>query len=768
MLNAAKAPGTRVLRVDRQEDALVLETGGGKLKLEPKTAEIVRGVYTVSGEFSSTVKPGIVFSGGFSGWRHSLQGNEVVLETDALLLRVNMETASICYYRSDGTVLLREREYESRVMECYDTFILSNDAHSIVEKVQTADGEKTIVRDAAKEPGKSLHRSRLYLHWQDGEALYGLGQHEEGDLNLRGKTVYLHQANMKIAIPMLVSSLGYGILADTYAPMVFNDTEFGAYLYNEADEEMDHYLVYGGDMNGVVSGYRRLTGKAAMLPKWAFGYICSQERYETAEELVRIVDEHRSREIGLDCIVLDWDSWRPGDWGQKTLDKARFPDPDGLLQALHDRDARFMVSVWPGMDEKSDNYKEFAENKLLMPQSNLYDPLKEAGRQLYWKQANEGLFCHGVDAWWCDSSEPFTPEWNYAMKPEAASMFREYVDTAGQYLPANMTNAYTLFHSQTMCEGQRSVTSEKRAMILTRSGYTGQQRYGAVLWSGDTAASWNTYKKQIAAGLNFCASGLPYWTTDVGAFFVKKSVHWYWSGAYDGCADDLGYRELYVRWYQYACFLPVFRTHGTDLRRELWNFGKPGEPFYDALLQTNRLRYQLLPYIYSAAGHVWKDDQSMMRMLAFDFAHDEKVLDIKDQYMFGESLMVCPVTEAMFYEYNSKPLPEKAAVRKVYLPRGASWYDFWTGAQYSGGQIITTSAPLHVIPLFVKAGSIVPVGPVVQYTGQPTQTPVQLRVYPGEDVLYELYDDEGDSYRYASVVVEIENTFGMTPRDNCI
>ncbi|HWT27697.1 MAG TPA: TIM-barrel domain-containing protein [Mobilitalea sp.] len=616
-----------------------------------------------------------------------------------------------------------------------------------IERIVTPDGVKEVVKDAAKVFDRKLYKTRLHLEWQEEEALYGLGQQEEGYLNLRGTTVLLHQANMKIAIPMLVSSLGYGILVDTYSPMIFNDNNYGSYLYTEADYEMDFYFIYGSDMDGVIRGYRYLTGKAVMLPKWAYGYVQSQERYETAQELIEVVKEHRKRNIGLDCIVLDWCSWEGNLWGQKTFDQTRFLDPNAMMKELHEQHANLMVSIWPNMSEDCDNYKEFLDKKLLLQASNIYNPFDEEGRKLYWKQANEGLFSHGIDAWWCDSSEPFTPEWNHMGKPEPITMYHEFYDTCSRYIPAQFTNSYGLYHARTMYEGQRKLTSEKRVVNLTRNGYTGQQRYGTILWSGDISADWKTLKRQIAAGLNFCASGLPYWTLDIGAFFVKKGVQWFWNGEYEKGNDDPGYKELFTRWYQFGCFLPMFRGHGTDFRRELWNFGDAGDPFYNALIKMNHLRYQLMPYIYSIAARVWKDDYTLLRMLAFDFANDSKARMKDDQFMFGDCMLVCPVTVPMYYDKNSRPI-EAAKSREVYLPKGTGWYDFWTNQYYEGGLTIQAEAPIDRIPLYVREGSILPMTCFMKYVNEIPNAPIEVRVYTGKDTEFELYEDEGNSYRY--------------------
>ncbi|WP_124066169.1 glycoside hydrolase family 31 protein [Clostridium sp. E02] len=748
MLDATKRPDRKITEVKRVLDGLILYSEDGTMKLEPMSPDIIRIVYTKKDTFVTKKNPGIVPMKSFNQWNVEELEQEIRLVTSRLFLRINRASASIGYYKAGGRLLLQEREFESKDLVEFDSYKGTKDGNSKLNQIETPDGIKEVVTDVTKVFDQKLYKTRLHLNWQDGEALYGLGQQEEGNLNLRGQTVYLHQANKKIAVPLLVSSFGYGILMDTYSPMIFSDTSYGSYLYTEADLEMDYYFIHGETMDGVIKGYRNLTGKAVMLPKWAFGFIQSQERYETADELIHVVEKYRECEIGLDGIVLDWCSWEGDLWGQKSFDPKRFKDPKAMMEKLHEIHANLMISVWPNMSKDGENYKEFEKENLLLPLSSIYDPYQEEGRKLYWEQAQRGLFCHGIDAWWCDSSEPFTPEWNQMGQPEPSTMYHQFYETASQCIPAQLTNSYGLFHARTMYEGQRSQSNEKRVMNLTRNGYTGQQRYGTVLWSGDISATWDTLKIQIAAGLNLCASGLPYWTLDIGGFFVKKGVPWYWNGDYELGYEDEGYRELFTRWYQYGSFLPIFRSHGTDFRRELWNFRSPGSPFYDALVKINQLRYRLMPYLYSMAAKVWKDDSTMYRMLAFDYPGDALARETADQFLFGTSLMVCPVTNPMYFEKNSRPLEGVEKSREVYLPEGNGWYDFWTNVSYEGGQTIKADAPLDRIPLYVKAGSILPMAPFMHYVDERLDASIEVLVYPGRDALFELYEDEGNSYRY--------------------
>ena len=767
MLEAQKRKSRKITKVTRKNDSLYLESEHGILRLSPKSCNIIRISYKLGSlEPVAETGIGISYDENIYDWDFDESNEYISLRTSELIVSVDRETASIVYNeRQEGQTFLAEREKESRIMEEFDSFKTVIDESTEIDLIQTADGLKRSIKSSNKVFDKKLYRTWLHLDFYDTECLYGLGQAEEGMLNLRATTQYIHQANMKSAVPFLLSSRGYGILLATGSPVIFNDTEFGSYLYTEADIQMDYYFI-GGDFrdNGadsfdpksgssfdkIIKGYRLLTGKAVMLPKWAFGYVQCQERYESAEEIIDVVKEYRRRGIGLDCIVLDWMSWLDGHWGQKTFDPARFPDPKKMMENLHAMNARLMISLWPNMDEKTDNYREFNEKNLLLPANTTYDAFNEEARKLYWKQVNEGLFAHGLDAWWCDSSEMVTPEWNREIRPEASKLHHMFFEEASNFMPAEKCNAFCLAHAQTIYEGQRSSTEDKRVCNLTRSGYTGQQKYGTILWSGDISAKWETLEKQIAAGLNFCASGLPYWTLDIGAFFVKQGTEWFWDGEYESGCDDLGYRELYTRWFQYGAFLPIFRAHGTDVRREIWKFGEPGEMFYDALVKTVELRYQLLPYIYSLAADAWYNDGTMMRMFAFDFPHDTTALEITDQFMFGKSIMVCPITYPMYYEAGSVSIDEGDYSWFLYLPYGYRWYDFWTNQVYDGGAHISVDADISKIPLFVREGSIIPFAEPANYVDEKRDKPIELLIYPGCDAEFMYYDDAGDGYMYES------------------
>ena len=645
MLTPFKPKSREIKKVERKGNALFLYSDNGILVLDPKSENIVRVIYTVQEELSKKEKPGIVLKDSFEEWNYKETEKTVELFLNGVTVCVRKDSGSVSYY-SAGKLLFKERDIDAKEFEEFESLRLAGVPQK-TRIIETADGKKEVLEDPLKiSTGKSYH---IRLNFELGdEALFGLGQQEKGFASLRGKTLYIHQGNRKIAVPMFVSTNGYGILVDTYSPLIFNDNQNGSYIYTEADQELDYYFIAGvtadnkADMNKVISGYRYLTGKASLLPKWAFGYVQSQERYETQEEILATVKKSRELGIGMDCLVLDWLSWPDNQWGQKSYDESRFPD---------------------------------------LPANTCYDAFKKEARELYFDQLKRTHFSYGTDAWWCDSSEPFTPEWNHLVRPEEGVLYKEYLDEAGLRMTYEYCNSFPLYHAMGIYENQRKAMEEtlakdagykeKRVCNLTRSAYTGQQRYGTIMWSGDTDASWGTLKNQVAIGLHFSASGIPFWTNDIGAFFVKHGINWYWDGKYDDTADNKGYCELYTRWYQYSAFLPMFRAHGTDVRRELWTF--KGE-FYDALLKTNKLRYRLMPYIYSEAGKVWLKDASLIRWLAFDFADDKNTWGITDQFMFGESIMVCPVLDAMYYDENGKKLDNNAEsvvnkTRKVYLQR---------------------------------------------------------------------------------------------------
>ncbi|WP_305768325.1 glycoside hydrolase family 31 protein [Candidatus Epulonipiscium viviparus] len=729
--------------------AVTFTAARGKLRLKPQNDKIIRVTYTEREDFVAEVGAGIEKDLDYTSWSLAEEPKHYVLQTSLLTVHIIKETGQLKYFSKKGNLLLQESEIESHQLMQFESMRVVVDKNLQIEEEETPDGMKQVIKSSAKEFDKNLYRTRLGLQFQTREKLYGLGQAEEGTLNLRGTTQYLHQANLKIAIPMLVSTAGYGLLSATASPAIFSDTAYGSYFYTEADIEMDFYFIAGAKIDDVIHGYRLLTGKAAMLPRWAFGFVQSQEAYETQAEILDVAKGYRDRKIGIDCLVMDWRSWEGDGWGQKTVDKNRFPDLRLMTNTLREQNIHFMLSMWPNMHATTENYKEFAAAGLLLPAHNIYNALDADARKLYFKQTNDGLFSQGVDSFWCDCSEPFCPEWTSgSFKREPSYNFYRFFEVASKYLPAELTNSYSLFHAQAIYEGQREVDDSKRVLNLTRSSYTGGQKYGVVVWSGDTCASWETFAKQIVAGLNLCASGLPYWTLDIGAFFVKYGEKWFWKGKYNKGLEDLGYRELFVRWFQYGVFMPMFRSHGTDIRREMWNFdAKEDHRFYDALVAANQLRYTLIPYIYSMAAAVYFDDYTIMRLLAFDFAEDVIACEVKDEFMFGD-ILVCPVTEPMYYESDSAEIFNVAKTREVYLPKGTAWYNFYSDEKFEGGKTITVDADLSKIPLFVREGAIIPRTEATQSTADAAKTKLLVHIYGGKSSTFNLYQDKGDGYGY--------------------
>ncbi len=729
---------------------VTVETTKGFLSLTPYSDHIIRVRYAFTQDFST--KESLMVQAVPDApipIDVSETADVLVVSIPKLSIRINKQTGAFTYLDSSDQILTKEPDRGGKTLDPVDVLKSVFDETAEAQIRKDADGVHSSIPTAKQVFVRHAFHTKLEFEWAPGEALYGLGSHEEGMMNLRGQHQYLYQQNMKVVVPVLLSTRGYGILFDSYSLMTFHDDAFGSYLWSDVADELDYYFIYGPEFDDIVRSVRQLTGKVPMLPRWAFGYLQSKERYASQNELIDIVKEYRKRGLPLDCIVQDWKSWPQDLWGQKSLDPERYPDPKGMMAELHRMNSRVMISIWPNMNPGGDNWREMRDQDCLLGNQATYDAFQEKARDLYWKQANEGLFAHGIDAWWCDCTEPFQADWTGAVKPEPEERLRINTEEAKRYLDPEYINAYSLLHSQGMYEGQRKTTAEKRVVNLTRSAYAGQQRYGTITWSGDVSATWDTLRRQIAEGLSFCVTGLPYWTLDIGGFFVKNDPElWFWHGDFDLGVEDMGYRELYVRWFQYGAFLPMFRAHGTDTPREIWRFGNPGEPVYEALVKTLRLRYRLMPYIYSLAGLTTHNDYTMLRALPFDFRADPTTYNIADQFMFGPAFLVNPVTRPMYFAPGSTPIDGVPKTRSVYLPKGADWYDFWTGQRYAGGQTICANAELDTMPLYVRSGSIVPIGPDIQHANEQADVTLELRIYPAQNGSFMLYDDEGDNYNY--------------------
>jgi alpha-D-xyloside xylohydrolase len=511
-------------------------------------------------------------------------------------------------------------------------------------------------------------------------------------------------------------------------------------LSSEVADKIDYYFIQGKNADDVISGYRQVTGKAPIVPSWAMGFWQSRERYRSQNELVDVVKEYRKRNIPLDNIVLDWQYWEDPKWGSHEFDVKRFPDPKGMLDELHKKyHAQLMISVWPKFNTGTDNYNAMNKNGFLFTrnvekkrkdwvgvgyESTFYDPFNEKAGAMFWNQIDTRLNKLGVDAWWLDATEPDMHS-NLSIEERKNNMSPTALGSGAKYF-----NAYSLMNSKSVYEGQRKSSPDKRVFILTRSAFAGQQRYGAATWSGDIVSRWSDFKDQIATGINFSLSGIPYWTMDIGGFAVERK---YYNASGNTLAE---WRELNTRWFQFGAFCPLFRSHGQYPFREIYNLSQPGDAAYESMVFYDNLRYRLMPYIYSLCGKSYFNDYTIMRGLVMDFPSDKKVRSIGDQYMFGPSLLINPV-----YEMNARS-------RTVYLPAGYGWYDLYSGKYYQGGSTIQADAPLERMPLFVKEGSIVTAGPAIQFTREKPADPITLYVYTGKNGAFELYEDEGVNYNY--------------------
>lgn len=512
-------------------------------------------------------------------------------------------------------------------------------------------------------------------------------------------------------------------------------------LSAEATKAQDYYVVAGSNTDDVIKGYRELTGKSVMLPRWAYGFWQSRERYKTQDEIVDTVKEFRKRGIPLDNIVLDWNYWPDDSWGDHDFEKTRFPDPKGMIDQVHKLNARFMISVWPKFYPTTANYKEL-DAKGYIYRRNVekgerdwigdgylnahYDPYAKEAKEIYWRQVRDKLNVLGVDAWWLDNSEPDVHS-NLPIEEVKLRIGPTVLGPGAAYF-----NSYPLAHTTAVYEGERRDDGDKRAFILTRSGFAGQQRNAMAVWSGDVVSRFVDLEHQIAAGINTSLSGLPNWTTDIGGFALEKRFE----AKPMAPADQAEWRELNLRWFQFGAFSPLFRSHGQFPYREIWNIAPEGSDIYNSMVWYTKLRYRLLPYIYTLAGDTWHKDGTIMRALVQDFPADPKVKDLGTQYLFGPSILVAPV------------YTQGATTKEVYLPAGANWVDFYTGEKRPGGQAVTVEAPLTRIPLFVREGSIIPTGAALQSTADKDDGTLLINVYAGADGTFELYEDEGTTYGY--------------------
>ena len=613
----------------------------------------------------------------------SQTSDAAILTTDALKIELSLKWGNVQFSTAGGENLLRERNSIPRTYEPAEL-----------------NGEKTFHVEDRFAPDFS-------------EGFYGLGQHQNGMFNYRGATVELGQNNTDVAIPLLLSSKGYALMWNT-ASLTHVDNRFPLELNLDslAGHAVDYYFIYGPEMDQLIHEYRNLTGHTPLLPKWSYGFFQSKDRYVSQEEVLGIAHRYREEHIPLDAIVQDWFWWKAeGD----PIFNSNFPDVPGELKQLHDEHVHAMLSVWGLFDSKSQNFAEMTKQHLDVPSAHVYDATNPKARDFYWNNLAGKLFSLGWDAFWLDSAEP---EEYWPHMGDAILQNKQIAIGNG----AEYTNIFPFMHTLGVQEHWKTTTDRKRVFLLTRSAFLGQQRVGAAVWSGDVYGSYWGLRHQVAAGLNFALSGYPYWTTDIGGYWPP----------HDNPVEDPKFQELYARWFEYGTFCPIFRTHGHRPQNEIWAFNKV-EPI---LINYDKLRYRLMPYIYSLAWRVTNEDYTIQRPLVMDWRTDLRVRDIGDQFMFGPALLVNPVLQA------------DATRRSLYLPDAPVWYDFWTGESRGGNREIDADAPLDRIPLYVRAGSILPLGPEIEYADEKPAGPIELRIYTGADGEFVLYQDAGDGYDY--------------------
>ena len=761
--STAIAAPIQVRSVQRDADGVTLKMTPGLLKLQVCSDRIIHVVYSPTDTIPPRTSFVVIHRWTPAPFRLKSDAGAVTVITDRVQVKVNRASGAVQFLSAAGRPVLAEPPGGGKAM-----------IPAVVNKEQTYHVEQTFVSPS-------------------GESLYGMGQYQEGLWNWRGIPLQLRQQNTQINLPMLVSSRGYGLLWDNASLTEFNpaDQEVtvdpvthagafttgaageyvftvrdgsgsgeigvevdgtpvsdinntwvpyaiagkatlpaghtcavrilgggkGAKLYarplgnstifrSEVGDTIDYTFFYGPELNDVVKEYRVATGQAPMWPKWAYGFWQCRERYSSQQQILDAAAEFRREQIPVDLLVQDWQYWGPHGWGAYEWDTDKYPDPAAMIKTLHDENFRFMISDWS--DPSGITGQALKDANALIPGTSWADMFGPKGRDIRWEYMDKAFFSIGTDAWWQDATE--------AADGTAVEGHTVALGSGSRY-----RNAYPLFASEAAYEGQRGTSSTKRVVNLTRSGYPGQQRYAAACWSGDIHGDWITLRRQIPAGLNFCLAGLPYWTTDTGGFFRPADQY-----------TSPDYNELLTRWFEWSTFCPILRIHGFRTETEMWKW-----PLAEKnLLAYDKLRYRLLPYNYSVAWMVTRGGYTQMRALPMDFPADKNVDAVSDQYMFGPAFLVSPVTQP------------QAVSRPVYLPAGTVWYDFWTGRSQAGGRTVTAAAPLETIPLSVRAGSIVPFGPPLQYAQEEPADPLELRVYRGANGAFTLYEDEGDNYNY--------------------
>ncbi|HEV2453669.1 MAG TPA: TIM-barrel domain-containing protein [Verrucomicrobiae bacterium] len=688
-----------VLSWQTNTTGLIFQMSTGVLQLQVFSSQVIRVTYGLT-DALPTNSFAVLAAPTNSGWTVTQAADSISLSTPSLTVSVNRATGAVGFYDTNGSVILTE---------------LPQGGRSLVP---------ITVSSPSSDGGINTLQSQQQFLISPNEAFYGLGEDAAGLMNYRGATVHLQNQNpSECGLPVLVSSRGYGIFWDNPAISDVNVGEASSTNLtwsSDASTSVDYYFMYGPALDNVIASYRCLTGNPPMFGKWAWGLWQCRNHYLTQDEVLGVAATYRADNIPLDCVIQDWQYWTPNPWGSHLFDTNRYPNVAQMMRTLHGENTHLIISVWARFDTNILNanmlsavnglYTNILANVYPAGFGQWYDPFNAAARQVYWNEIATNLFNLGIDGWWLDASEPeLSGNWGE---------FANYNTAAGP--GAQVFNAYPLMHTTSVYQGQRAISSTNRVFILTRSAWAGQQRNAAVTWSGDINGDFPSLARQVALGLNFSISGVPYWNTDTGGFN-------------DNAPGDPAYDELFTRWFQFSAFCPMLRIHGNN-NKAIYLFPTSTET---NLINFDELRYHLIPYIYSVAWMVTSRGYTMMRPLVMDFQLDSNVFNIPDQYMFGPSLMACPVTLA------------GATNRNVYLPAGTIWYDFWTGQTNAGGQTISANATIDTMPIQVPAGSIIPYGPPIQYATE-DHDPIELRVYPGANGSFTLYDDEGDNYNYES------------------
>lgn len=630
----------------------------------------------------------------------------------------------------------------------------------------TAEGESRFT-PITEGPDKGAYRVKQSFSVEADEGIYGIGLLQNGKMSQRGENRRMEQSNLEDYAHIYQSIKGYGIYWENYSPTRLQTPPEGVSgelsLESEVGTAVDYYFTYGSDADGVIAELRHLTGKVPMLPLWTYGFHQCRERYKSADQLLEVVRKYREMGVPFDGIIQDWQYWGSNyTWNAMEFINDEFSNAQRMIDEVHEKNAHMSISIWSSFGPHTKQYAELKEKGHLLsfetwPQSGLpfwpprmdypsgvlcYDVYSPEARDIYWKYLSH-LHDMSIDAWWMDSTDPDHHSYKDSDLDELTAM--------GSY--RSVRNIYPLMAVGGVHDNQRAADSTKRVFILTRSYFAGQQRYGANTWSGDIVSSWDSFRKQVPICLNYTLTANPNVNTDIGGFFAGS----YSTKGHNSATRNPQYQELFVRWMQFGAFSPMMRSHGADIYRELYYFGNPGDPIYDALLDAIRLRYRLMPYTYSHAWQVSHHDDSFMRALFMDFKNDKQTWDNKREFMYGRSLLVCPVLDPLYTEEKIEntrgkeyPTVDWTAEKRydVYLPQGTKWYDYYTNQCYDGGQELSTLAPLAYAPLYVKAGSIIPLGPDVQYTNEKPWDNLDITIYPGANGEFTLYEDEGDNYNY--------------------